>query len=393
MNSLQQNFTVNYNYDIYFTKNVFNRSNPLLTNIVNKNSEGPQKLLIVIDEGVYKSTPGLLDSIESYVQFHQEEIVMVCPPVIIPGGEEAKNNTAYFQRVMDAVNTYHVCRHSYVIAIGGGAVLDLVGFVSAVAHRGVRHIRIPTTVLSQNDSGIGVKNGINSYGKKNFLGTFCPPFAVINDSLFLQTLDKRDWISGMSEAIKVALIKDPDFFYEIKQGTQDVLDRKDEPMGQIIFHCAKLHLEHIASKDPFEKGSSRPLDFGHWAAHKIEQLSNFTIRHGDAVAIGIALDSTYSMLNGHLAENKWEEIIETLLAYGFNVYVPEMKSHIDDSGHSLHFLKGLDEFREHLGGRLTIMLLKDIGKGFEVHEINHDLMKASIAILENCNKMKVTVTT
>lgn len=362
-----------------------------MTNIVKKNSEGPQKLLFVIDEGVYNSTPTLMDSINDYVLFHQEDIALVSSPLIIPGGEEAKNNTAYFQKILDVINSNHVCRHSYVVAIGGGAVLDLVGFVSAIAHRGVRHIRIPTTVLSQNDSGIGVKNGINSYGKKNFLGTFCPPYAVINDSCFLKTLDKRDWIAGMSEAIKVALIKDSAFFYEIKKGTQDVLERKDEPMGKIIFHCAKLHLEHIASKDPFEKGSSRPLDFGHWAAHKVEQLSNFTIRHGDAVAAGIALDATYSMLDGHLHESKWEEIIEMLLAYGYDVYVPEMESHLNDPHHPDNFLKGLDEFREHLGGKLTIMLLNNIGKGFEVHEIDHDLMKASIAILENCNKMKVTV--
>src|SRR5690606_30287435 len=113
---------------------------------------------------------------------------------------------------------------------------------AAISHRGVRHIRIPTTVLAQNDSGIGVKNSVNYRGKKNFLGTFVPPVAVINDRVFLRTLEIRDWRSGMAEAVKVALIKDLEFFEWIEANTEALSARSEEEMTQLILKCADLHL-------------------------------------------------------------------------------------------------------------------------------------------------------
>jgi 3-dehydroquinate synthase len=258
------------------------------------------------------------------------------------------------------------------VAIGGGSVLDLTGYVSAISHRGIKHIRIPTTVLSQNDSGVGVKNGVNYFGKKNFLGTFAPPVAVLNDSQFLSTLSERDWRSGISEAIKVALIKDPVFFEWIEKHADRLMLRSgtNEEMNKLIHRCAELHLEHIRSLDPFETGSSRPLDFGHWSAHKLEQLTDFKVFHGEAVAMGIALDSLYSSLSGRLKADQAERIIQLLLKLGFEITHPFMQPENDKSP----ILLGLQEFREHLGGQLTIMLLKDIGKGEEVHEIDTSLV-------------------
>jgi 3-dehydroquinate synthase len=249
-------------------------------------------------------------------------------------------------------------------------VLDVSGYAAAVSHRGIRHIRIPTTVLSQNDSGIGVKNGINYFGKKNFLGTFSPPVAVFNDDIFLTTLSDRNWRSGIAEAIKVALIKNADFFGWLEKNSDQLVERNMEAMNYLIKRCAELHLKHIAGGDPFEKGSSRPLDFGHWSAHKVEQLSDFSILHGEAVAMGIALDTMYSALSGRLERKKAHRVIELLLNLGFETTHPLM--HIKDNNSPV--LQGLNEFREHLGGQLTIMLLKDIGTGEEVHEINTNLL-------------------
>jgi 3-dehydroquinate synthase len=199
-----------------------------------------------------------------------------------------------------------------VLGIGGGAVLDMVGYAAATAHRGIRLIRVPTTVLAQNDSGVGVKNGINAFGKKNFLGTFAPPYAVLNDIDFLTTLDDRDWRSGIAEAVKVALIKDANFFEFITTNAKALARRDMDSMQHLVYRCAQLHLNHIAnSGDPFEKGSSRPLDFGHWAAHKLEQLTHYNLRHGEAVAIGIALDTTYSYMAGMLSRSDWQQVLET----------------------------------------------------------------------------------
>jgi 3-dehydroquinate synthase len=257
----------------------------------------------------------------------------------------------------------------------------MAGYAAAIAHRGVRHIRIPSTVLAQNDSGIGVKNGINYFDKKNFLGAFKPPFAVINDFDFLKTLDERDWRSGISEAIKVALIKDKPFFEEIQQNAS-LLNARDMPaMQSLIYRCAQLHLEHIAGGDPFEMGSSRPLDFGHWSAHKLEQMTEYTIRHGEAVAVGMALDCTYSYLSGMLPESDWAAILNLLEDLGFRLYHTEL-SQYSVSARMFSVLLGLEEFREHLGGELTIMLLEGIGKGVEVHRIDNALLMKAVEVLK-----------
>jgi 3-dehydroquinate synthase len=151
-------------------------------------------------------------------------------------------------------------------------------------------------------------------------------------------------------------------------------------MKYLVKRCAALHMEHIRSGDPFELGSSRPLDFGHWSAHKLEQLTNFELRHGEAVALGIALDSLYSFLSGRLQKDDALRITTLLHKLRFETTHPLML--IKDN--SSPVLEGLNEFREHLGGRLTIMLLLEIGKGEEVHSLEvATLIKASEWLQKN----------
>lgn len=328
------------------------------------------KAFFVVDSGVADAFPNLLNDITDYAKAYENKFLLNSEPLVVPGGEISKNDETIFKRIVDATSIYGIDRHSYIVGIGGGAVLDMVGFAAAISHRGIRHIRIPTTVLSQNDSGVGVKNGINSYGKKNYLGTFAPPFAVINDFNFLITLDDRDWRSGISEAIKVALIKDLSFFEWLEKHADQLANRVMEPMQELIIRCAQMHMNHIAGKDPFETGSARPLDFGHWAAHKLEHLTHYQVRHGEAVAIGIALDSTYSYLKGMISQADLMRIVNLIKTLGFEIYHPEL------SGQAL--LKGLEEFREHLGGELTITLLESMGKGVEVHQMDNELILKSI---------------
>jgi 3-dehydroquinate synthase len=255
-----------------------------------------------------------------------------------------------------------------------------------MAHRGIRLIRFPTTVLSQDDSAVGVKNGINAFGQKNYLGTFTPPFAVVNDSTFLTTLSDRDWNGGLAEAIKAALIKDHTFFAFIEERAHDLVARDMTAMEEVIRRSAALHLNHIATAgDPFEMGSSRPLDFGHWSAHKLERLTNPALRHGEAVAIGIALDTTYSHLSGFLAESDWKRVIALLRTLRLAVYAPELHHRVGDQP---AILRGLDEFREHLGGRLTIMLLRAIGVPFDAHEIDKGVMLGSVEVLRSIEEQR-----
>jgi 3-dehydroquinate synthase len=383
---IKQNVQVTFHYETHFTNGLFNPDNPILRDTV----EGEdKKLLFAIDSNVARLHPTLIHDIRAYCHMHQ--INLVRDPIIVPGGEVAKNDYAYVDVIRDAVNNYGVDRHSYIAVIGGGAVIDMVGYAAATAHRGVRLIRIPTTVLAQNDAAVGVKNSINAYGKKNFIGTFAPAVAVLNDFDFLNSLHQRDWLAGVPEAIKVALLKDAEFFNYIDDQAKAIAAREMKPMEWIIYRCAELHMEHIATNgDPFEMGSSRPLDFGHWAAHKLEQLSNYEIRHGEAVAIGIALDVTYSYKMGMISEVEWQRILKTFTKLGMKVYAPELEMHLHDRSDDRCVLKGLMEFQEHLGGQLTIMLLEGVGVGVEVHEIDADVMAESMAYLRRYEQEHTT---
>ncbi|RYC68778.1 3-dehydroquinate synthase [Spirosoma sordidisoli] len=387
MDHLHQSFAVRFSYTVFFTERLFDIANPLFADYFSQPtvSETPKKLLFVLDSGVVEAHPTLLSAIRQYVDRPGMPVALVPDLLVIPGGEAAKNDPALVERIVDAVDRYGIDRHSYIVAVGGGSVLDLVGYATAISHRGIRHIRIPTTVLSQNDSGVGVKNGVNYRGKKNFLGTFAPPVAVFNDSDFLATLDDRDWRAGISEALKVALIKDQLFFDWIEANAALLAARDLSAMQYLIHRCADMHLQHIAGGDPFEQGSSRPLDFGHWSAHKLEQLTNFTLRHGEAVAIGIAIDTLYSNQLGWLSETDTNRVLTTLRTLGFSLYHPML-----DADHSAGILKGLSEFREHLGGQLTIMLLQALGQGVEVHEIQTDGVRQAIASLRE-SELSATV--
>ncbi|KQS31398.1 3-dehydroquinate synthase [Dyadobacter sp. Leaf189] len=380
MQTIQQRFQIEYNYAVYFTQQLFSANNPLLKDFFNGFlEEGFQrKALVIVDEGFAAFHPTLSEEIKMYFTTAVPQIQLAANIMIIPGGEACKNDPALFESLVEAVDVHGIDRHSFVIGIGGGAVLDLVGYAAAVSHRGIKLIRIPTTVLAQNDSGVGVKNSINFRGKKNFLGTFAPPVAVFNDLTFLRTLDDRDWRAGIAEAIKVALIKDAAFFEWIEANAEALAARDEQVMAYLIHRCAEMHTDHIAGGDPFEFGSSRPLDFGHWAAHKLEYLTNFQVRHGEAVAIGIALDCVYATKIGMLAEADLTRILDVLNKLGFELYHSKLAEN-----DKINLRNGLHEFREHLGGRLTIMLLERIGKGVEVHELDADIIAQSVDYLES----------
>src|SRR3990170_4965980 len=210
MTVIRQSIVVPFGYDVHFTWDVFAPANPLLASVLRRGAAASANMICVLDQGVCDAHQQLPQQIRTYCRANS--LSLACPPLILPGGEAVKNSYEYVQLVQQAISDYGLCRHSFVVAVGGGALLDMAGFAAATAHRGVRLIRIPTTVLSQGDSGVGVKNGINAFGKKNFLGAFAPPHAVLNDFRFLLTLSDRDWRSGIAEAIKVALIKDSAFF-------------------------------------------------------------------------------------------------------------------------------------------------------------------------------------
>jgi len=376
-----QQFDVGFSFPVYFTRQLFDPANNVLLDVVNRLESGRRhRVFFVVDENVQRAIPGLTDEIRMYLSEFDRSMELLREPLVVPGGEASKNDFENVIDVMRHLNDVAIDRHSFVVVIGGGAVLDMVCFASAIAHRGIRTIRVPTTVLSQADSGVGVKNGVNLFGKKNFAGTFVPPFAVINDVRFLETLPRRDKIAGLAESVKVALIRDREFF-EFLEANVDGLTAADPELLSIqIRRCAELHVRHIGtSGDPFELGSARPLDFGHWAAHKLESMTNNRLRHGEAVAIGMALDLIYSGLAGYLSEARVERALSLLEGLGFQLW----DAALDQTGPDgrLAVLAGISEFREHLGGTLHITLIREIGYGFEVNEMREELVSDAIGRL------------
>ncbi len=368
----RQRFSVSFEYPVHFDRGVLTTANPLLASVFDRLGEGRKaRCAVFVDSGLSKARPELCDSIKEYFHARANTLELAAGPRIVPGGESAKNNWDGVRDVLWTAGNIHLDRQSFILAVGGGAMLDMVGFAASLIHRGVRLVRMPTTVLAQNDAGVGVKTSMDEHGQKNFVGTFAPPFAVINDFDMLDTLADRDWISGIAEAFKVAIIKDAEFFEFLCDSTEALGERNSEVMESLIRRCAILHLEHISSGgDAFETGSARPLDFGHWAAHKIETMSDYWVGHGQAVAIGMAVDSYCAMRAGLISEDELERILTGLSACKLPIYLDYL--HRRNVEGDLEILDGLDEFREHLGGRLTITLPDGLGRKCEVHEISSE---------------------
>jgi 3-dehydroquinate synthase len=373
--SLDLEFAVTYRHRIFFTEGAFAAGNRVLADLF-----AGAKVIPIVDAGLANARPGFAAEVAAYGK--AMGIHFTRAPLVLTGGEAAKKDSAVVKAALAAIEADKICRHSYVLAIGGGAFLDAVGFAASTAHRGVRLVRFPTTTLSQDDSGVGVKSAINAFGKKNWIGSFCVPFAVINDFRFLETQDRETSRAGLIEAIKVALVKDGDFFAWIEKNAAALAKGERDPFEECVKRSALLHARHIAlGGDAFETGSSRPLDFGHWAAHKLEALTNYQLSHAEAVSVGLALDTIYSRNIGLLAETDAARVLAVLAALGLKTYPPALDWMDRKGQRRVH--AGLDEFREHLGGELTVLLLADIGKGTDVHEFNMEQLEKSIAELHS----------
>jgi len=370
MDCIEHIVTVHWPHRVIFTDQVFDPGNPVLTDLLRAGvTTGAGKALFVLDQALVSARPDLEGAITNYCTAHRDQLPLAVSLRVSPGGEEAKHSWTHVLALHAVMAELGLDRHSFLVAVGGGAFLDMAGLAAATAHRGVRHLRLPTTTLSQCDSGVGIKNAINACGKKNFAGTFCPPFAVVNDFSLLATLPPGHKRAGYAEAVKVACIRDAGFFAWLERQTPVLREFDPEAMRALIHRCAELHLANIAGAgDPFELGSARPLDFGHWAAHKLEQLTGFSLGHGQAVAIGLALDVVYSRLRGFLAPAQSERVLGLLEGLGFRLFAAEVLQ--PGRAGRLALLDGLEEFREHLGGRLTVTLLREIGSGFETHEMD-----------------------
>ena len=377
---IRQQITVTWDFPVVFTRDLFAPENHSLVETINRFAERRRhRAIVFVDDRVALANGELIPRISHYFLAHHEMLELAAEPQIVAGGERCKNDFQLIERFMTLLLRARMDRQSFVVMVGGGALMDAVGLAAALVHRGLRQVRVPTTVLGQNDAGVGLKNGMNYLGGKNAVGTFAPPFAVLNDFNFLRTLPLRDWLCGVAEAFKVAIIRDRFFFSWLADNAAKFPARDLPAMELLIVRCAEIHLEHIATNgDPFEYGRARPLDFGHWSAHKLELMSDFRISHGEAVAAGVLLDSLYAKLHGWLSPAEFQQIRSGLQQSGFRLWFEEFDAR-NERGERTIF-EGLRDFQEHLGGELTVTFPLAIGSRHEVHEI--DLAKMETALQE-----------
>jgi 3-dehydroquinate synthase len=366
---------VPFEYPVVFTRDAFAAGNEALARVL---GDGPRRVHVLLDDGVARAVPGLGARIAAYARAHALELVAA--PEIVAGGEACKNDPFAVAGLQRRFFELRLDRHAFVVLVGGGALLDMAGYAAATTHRGLRVVRVPTTVLAQADSGVGVKCGVNAFGAKNFLGAFAPPWAVVVDGAWLETLPRRDRTAGMAEAVKVALVRDPLFFEWLEANAAALAAGDAAALDTLVRRSAELHLRHIATGgDPFERGSARPLDFGHWSAHKLESLSQHQLRHGEAVAIGMAIDAHQSVAAGRLAADDFARIVALLERLGLPLWHDVLA--LRDGGRR-QVVDGIDEFRQHLGGELCVTLLDGIGRPVEVHALDPGHVEQAIAWAE-----------
>src|SRR5438552_495094 len=208
------------------------------------------------------------------------------PVVLIPDGERAKTLTTV-SRLLDRMVELKLTRQSTVVAVGGGVVGDVAGFVASIYMRGIPVVQVPTTLLAQVDSSIGGKTGVNHRVAKNLIGTFYQPRLVLSDPLLLQTLPEREYASGLYEALKYGVIRDAELFEEFERNTSMLKKRDPEAVERLVARCAAIKAEVVMS-DEKESDLRRILNFGHTVGHALEAAALYRrIKHGEAVGYGM----------------------------------------------------------------------------------------------------------
>ena len=277
-------------------------------------------------------------------------------PVEIPDGEQYKTidwANSIFTALL--INTFD--RRSPLVALGGGVIGDLTGFAAACYMRGVPFIQVPTTLLAMVDSSVGGKTGVNHPMGKNMIGAFYQPRLVLMDLDVLKTLPKEEFISGMAEVIKYGVIWDHELFDFLEKNREKILALEEGPLGHIISRSCEIKAD-VVSKDEREGGLRAILNFGHTLGHAIETLSNYSVRHGEAIAIGMVYASRLAERTGLCAPRVTERVTKLLADYG----LPTSLAVLDRRPSVTELLDTIQVDKKAEGGKVRFVLPKKIGE-------------------------------
>lgn len=256
---------------------------------------------------------------ENVAKFHADKFTNL-KTIIIPAGEEHKNLETV-SHLWKAFLEHGLDRKSTVIALGGGAIGDVTGFAASTYMRGIDWIAVPTTLLAMVDASLGGKTGFDLPEGKNLIGSFHPPKLVLADPSLLLTLPERELISGMAEVVKHGIVADPELFALCSNGMDWVKTNLEEIVKRAI--AVKIQ---IIEEDPYEKGIRAKLNLGHTVGHAVELVSGFKLRHGEAIAIGMAAEARYAVRVGVAGAGLDEAIVGTLSVLGLPIQIPEEMS-------------------------------------------------------------------
>ncbi len=258
---------------------------------------------------------------EDFIRFLRDEGFKDAKILSFEAGERSKNIETVIKLARELVNM-GADRTSLLLALGGGVVGDICGFLASIYMRGIPFIQLPTTLLAQVDSSVGGKTGVDLPEGKNLIGTFAQPRAVYADIGTLTSLSQAEIRNGISEIVKYGMIKDEGFFTLLEEKWWDVLNLEPHVTASVVKRSCEIKAE-VVSKDEREGGYRRILNFGHTIGHAVEAASNYTIPHGEAVAMGMVAVGKISVGRGLLSKKAYERLVELLNRFGLPVDIPK----------------------------------------------------------------------
>lgn len=354
---------------LYQGTDLFRDDNPFMREVLRADPGRRLRVLALVDAGIPGVREALVPRIMAWFVQHADAFELVKAPMVLPGGEASKGDGHLVDQLWECMAVQCLRRDTVVLCIGGGAFLDWTGFAAATARGGMRIVRVPTTSMGQAEAGVALRNCVNRFRRKDWAVVRALPWAVVNDPAFLPLQDPEASRLGLAGALRIALTRDAALF-DLMEARAEAMRRNDwTALASVVERSAQLHRDQaLAAAERFEHAGPQVVDLGGWVAHKLEQISGFTFPHGAAVAVGIAMDTIYSVEKGLLAELDGGRILAVLRSCGF----PCWSEWLDDMGRGGRplFLKGLEDFREQSGGPLRLTLLRGIGRASYVDHVD-----------------------
>lgn len=355
-----------YSFDIVKTQDIFSDNNDAL--LVGGDAHPGSKRFLVVDHNVLRLYGEKIDR-------YFKKRGFLTRVVSVESGDINKS-PENFMSIFDELCRFDLRRRSEpIIAIGGGVVTDISGFVASTYRRGVPHIKVPTTLMGYVDASVGIKTGINFSSFKNRMGSFEVPAGVILDKEFLSTLDLRNLINGLGEIIKLAVILDGDIFSELERNGKDILARKfQDKLGEHVLDRSVISMVNELSSNIYEDDLMRRVDFGHTFSLAIESASEYEVMHGEAVAIDVLFSSYIGVRRGALAPQEFERIVVLYKNLGLPMWSPEVSQEL--------FMSSLSERILHRDGHQNLPIPSSIGSCLFINDLTADEICDAVASFE-----------